>query len=82
MKTLFDVPARLATWAGGIDSLKSIPGLLKHLQIRAQVHLIVFHLIVSIAHCLLKARVASSSCFSPLSKIGYGSCTNDIPIAL
>jgi hypothetical protein len=33
--TLFDVPAHQATWGGGIDSLESIPGLLKHLQIRA-----------------------------------------------
>ncbi len=31
--TLFDVPARQATLAGGIDSLESIM-LLKHLQIR------------------------------------------------
>ncbi len=30
-----DVPALQATWAGGIDSLESIPGLLKRLQIRA-----------------------------------------------
>jgi hypothetical protein len=45
METLFDVPARLTTWAGGIVSLKSIPGLLKRLQIRAQVPLIVFHLL-------------------------------------
>jgi hypothetical protein len=29
------VPCRQATLAGGIDSLKSIPGLLKRLQIRA-----------------------------------------------
>ncbi len=35
MTTLFDVPARQATQAGGIDSRKSIPGLLKRLQIRA-----------------------------------------------
>jgi hypothetical protein len=27
--TLFDVPDRQATWADGIDSLESIPGLLK-----------------------------------------------------
>jgi hypothetical protein len=33
--TLFDVPARQATQAGRIDSLESIPGLLKSLQIRA-----------------------------------------------
>jgi hypothetical protein len=33
--TLFDVPARQATKAGGIDSLESIPGLLRRLQIRA-----------------------------------------------
>ncbi len=32
--TLFDVLARQATWVGGIDSLASIPGLSKHLQIR------------------------------------------------
>ncbi len=31
---LFDVPARLITLAGGIDSLESSPGLLKRLQIR------------------------------------------------
>jgi hypothetical protein len=29
-------PFRKATWAGGFYSLESIPGLLKHLQIRAQ----------------------------------------------
>ncbi len=29
------IRARQATWAGGIDSLESIPGLLKRLQIRA-----------------------------------------------
>ncbi len=34
--TLFDVPASQATLAGGIDSLESIPGLLKRQQIRAQ----------------------------------------------
>ncbi len=34
---LFDVPARQDTQAGGIDSLELIPGLLKRLQIRAQV---------------------------------------------
>ncbi len=33
--TLFDVLAHQATWGGGIDSLESIPGLLKRLQIRA-----------------------------------------------
>ncbi len=33
--TLFVVPARQATWAGEIDSSESIPGLHKHLQIRA-----------------------------------------------
>jgi hypothetical protein len=33
--TLFVVPARQASWAGGIESSESIPGLLKHLQIRA-----------------------------------------------
>ncbi len=32
--TLFDVPARLATKAGGIGFLEKIPGLLKSLQIR------------------------------------------------
>ncbi len=32
-KTLFDITTRQATWAG--DSLESIPGLLKRLQIRA-----------------------------------------------
>jgi hypothetical protein len=30
------VPARQATWSGGIDSLESILGLLKCLKIRAQ----------------------------------------------
>ncbi len=35
MTTLFDVPVRHATEAGGIDSLESIPGLLKRLQILA-----------------------------------------------
>ncbi len=30
------VPARQATWAGEMDSLKSIPGLLKRIQSRAQ----------------------------------------------
>jgi hypothetical protein len=35
--TLFDVPARLATKAGGISFLESIPGFLKRLQIRAPV---------------------------------------------
>jgi hypothetical protein len=39
--TLFDVPARKDTSAGGIDSLESIPGLLKRLQIRAQATLAV-----------------------------------------
>ncbi len=35
--TLLDVPARQATWeAGGVDSLESVPGLLKRLQILAQ----------------------------------------------
>ncbi len=34
--TLFEVPARQATYAGRIDSLESISGLLKRLQIRAQ----------------------------------------------
>ncbi len=34
---LFVVPARRATQAGGIESLESIPGLLKHLQIWTQV---------------------------------------------
>jgi hypothetical protein len=33
--TLFAVPARQATLAGGIDSLEAIPGLPKRLQIRA-----------------------------------------------
>ncbi len=33
--TLFNLPARLAQWAGDIDFLKSIPGLLQRLQIRA-----------------------------------------------
>ncbi len=35
--TLLDVPTRQATKDGGIDSLESIPGLLKRLQIRALV---------------------------------------------
>ncbi len=39
--TLFDVPTRKDTSAGGIESLESIPGLLKHLQIRAQATLAV-----------------------------------------
>jgi len=30
------VPVRQATWAGGISSLESIPGLLKSLKIPAQ----------------------------------------------
>ncbi len=34
--SLFDVPARQATKAGGINSMKSIPGLLERFQIRAQ----------------------------------------------
>ncbi len=34
-RTLFDVPARQATKAGGITSLELIPGLLKFLQTRA-----------------------------------------------
>ncbi len=34
--TLFVVPTSHATQDGGIDTLKSIPGLLKRLQIRAQ----------------------------------------------
>ncbi len=34
--TLCDVPAHQATYAGRIDSLESIPRLLKRLQIRAQ----------------------------------------------
>ena len=38
---LFDVPARKDTSAGGIDTLESIPGLLKRLQIRAQATLAV-----------------------------------------
>ncbi len=37
MTTLFVVPARQATEAGEIDSSESIPGLHKHLQIRALV---------------------------------------------
>ncbi len=41
MTTQFDVPARKDTLAGGIDSLESIPGLLKRLQIRAQATLAV-----------------------------------------
>jgi hypothetical protein len=36
MTTLYVVPARQATQAGGTDSSESIPGLLKCLQIRAQ----------------------------------------------
>jgi hypothetical protein len=36
--TLFDVPDRKATLAGGIDSLELILGLLKRFQIRAQVN--------------------------------------------
>ncbi len=35
MTTLFDEPSHQASYAGGIDSLESIPGLLKRLQIRA-----------------------------------------------
>jgi hypothetical protein len=35
MKTLFLVPARQATLAGGIDFFESIAGLLKCLKIRA-----------------------------------------------
>ncbi len=35
MTTLCDVPGRQAKQAGGIDSLESIPGLLKRLVIRA-----------------------------------------------
>jgi hypothetical protein len=35
MTTIFVVPARQATLAGGIDSSQSIPGLLKRLQIWA-----------------------------------------------
>jgi hypothetical protein len=31
------VPARQATWAGGIYSLESIPGFHKRLKVRAQV---------------------------------------------
>ncbi len=34
--TIFNLPARKATYAGGIDYLESIPGLLNHSQIRAQ----------------------------------------------
>ena len=30
------VPARRAAWAGEVDSLESIPGLIKSLKIRAQ----------------------------------------------
>ncbi len=41
MTTQFDVPACMDTLAGGIDSWKSIPGLLKRLQIRAQATLAV-----------------------------------------
>ena len=41
MTTQFDVPACKDTLAGGIDSLESIPGLLKRLQIRAQATLAV-----------------------------------------
>ena len=40
---LFDVPACQATQAGGINSLELIPGLLKRLQIRAQVFTDLFH---------------------------------------
>ncbi len=62
-------------------SLESNPGLLKRLQIRAQVPLIVFHLVVSIVQCLFEGKViASSACFSPLSKIGSESYPqNDFP---
>jgi hypothetical protein len=35
-ETLFVEQACQATYAGGIDSLESIPGLLQSLQIRAQ----------------------------------------------
>jgi hypothetical protein len=35
---LYVVPARQETWASGIDSSESIPGLHKRLQIRAQIH--------------------------------------------
>jgi hypothetical protein len=34
--TMFDVPARQVTKADGMNSLESIPGLLKRLQIQAQ----------------------------------------------
>jgi hypothetical protein len=36
MRNRVIVPARHATWAGGIHSLESIPGPHKHLKIRAQ----------------------------------------------
>ncbi len=40
---LFDVPARQATLASGIDSLESIPGLHKRLQIRTLAVMLVDH---------------------------------------
>jgi hypothetical protein len=35
---------RASIWAGKIDSLESIPGLLKHIQIRALAHWRLLHL--------------------------------------
>jgi hypothetical protein len=37
MITLFVLPAGQATWAGGIDSLESIPNLLKRLKMGSSV---------------------------------------------
>jgi hypothetical protein len=43
------VARRASIWAGKIDSLELIPGLLKHLQIRALAHWRLLHLSVVFA---------------------------------
>ncbi len=62
---------------------ESIPGLLKRLQIRVQVLLIVFHLVVSIIQCLLKGKISFFFLLftSQQNRIRILP-TNDIPIAL
>jgi hypothetical protein len=64
-------------------SLESNPGLLKRLQIRAQIHHIVFHLVVSIVRCLFEGKVSLFFLLftSQQNRIRILP-TNDIPIAL
>jgi hypothetical protein len=70
--TLLVIPARLAIWDGRIDSIESIPGLLKRSQIRAlasnmgdgRVVTALFSIItVFLVKTLLFYRVGSVKCF-------------------